>query len=138
MDDLDERIAKFLTVPAFAVAGASNDRNKYGCKVYLCYLQNNLRVFAINPNTSTVFGKPAYAGIGSLPERVESVSIITPPAVTERIVDNAIAHGVTSLWIQPGAESALAIEKAMQAGINVISGGPCILVVLNYRETIIT
>jgi hypothetical protein len=64
----------------------------------------------------------------------ESLSIITPPIVTEQIVDDAIAAGVKHLWMQPGAESEAAIEKAKAAGLTVISGGPCVLVVLGFRE----
>ena len=55
--------------------------------------------------------------------------------LTERIVEEAIAAGVRHLWMQPGAESAAAIERARAAGLNVIAGGPCLLVALGYRES---
>ena len=61
-------------------------------------------------------------------------SIITPPTVTERIVQDAIAAGVKHLWMQPGAESQNAVDRAREAGLNVIAGGPCLLVVLGFRE----
>ena len=65
---------------------------------------------------------------------MDGVSIITPPDITERIVDDAIRLGIGHLWIQPGAASDRAAARAADAGINVISGGPCILVVLGYHE----
>jgi predicted CoA-binding protein len=54
--------------------------------------------------------------------------------VTEKIVAQAVQAGIKHVWMQPGAESARAVEMAEQAGINVIHGGPCLLVVLGYRE----
>ena len=59
---------------------------------------------------------------------------MTPPAVTEKIVEQAHAAGIHHLWMQPGAESDRAIERAEELGLVVIAGGPCILVKLRYRE----
>lgn len=90
MDALGIQIEKFLTAPSFAVFGASDDPHKYGHKVYACYLQHKLKAYPMNPRLQTVLGNPAYADFSALPEKVESISIITPPAVTEKIVDDAI------------------------------------------------
>ena len=62
------------------------------------------------------------------------MSIITPPPVTERVVEEAAAAGVEHLWMQPGAESDAAVARAEELGLSVIAGGPCLLVVLGYRE----
>ena len=70
-----------------------------------------------------------------MPGDIDAVSIITPPAVTEKIVAQALALGIKNIWLQPGAESAAAIAAAEAAGANVIGGGPCVLVTLRYRET---
>ena len=59
-----------------------------------------------------------------------ALSIVTPPAITERVVEEAIAAGVRFLWMQPGAESEAAIARAEQAGVLVIARGPCMLVEL--------
>ncbi|MBX3074613.1 CoA-binding protein [Candidatus Obscuribacterales bacterium] len=133
MDSLDTQIDQFLSAPAFGVAGASDDKHKYGHKVLVCYKQHDRKAYPINPNVETVLGEPAYANVSSLPEKVESLSIITPPPVTDKVVDDAIAAGVKNIWMQPGAESPRAISKAKEAGLNVIYGGACLLVVLGYR-----
>jgi predicted CoA-binding protein len=136
MDALGNQIDKFLAAPSFAVFGASDDPRKYGHKVYACYLQHNRKAYPINPRLQTVLGNPAYADFAALPERVDSISVITPPAVTEKIVDDAIKNGVKNIWMQPGAESEAAIKKAESAGLNVIHGGPCLLVVMGYHEAL--
>jgi len=125
-------IAKFLLAKAFAVVGASTDQHKFGYKCLDCYLRNGLKAYPINPGGLEVLGQKGYKHLADLPERVESVSIITPPVVTEKIVAEAIELGVKNLWMQPGADNPAAVEKAEAAGLNVIYGGPCLLVELGY------
>lgn len=125
-------IQTFLSAPAFAVVGASSDRSKYGNKVLRCYQQHGLDVFPVNPNEKSIEGLPCIASIADLPNHVESISIITPPPITENIVDEAIKKGIKNIWMQPGAESDRAIQKCKNHGVNVIANGPCILVVLGF------
>ncbi len=134
MESLDAKIDTFLAAPTVAVVGASEDPYKYGHKVFVCYQQHGRKAYPVNPNATTVLGNTAYPDLLSLPEKVESVSIITPPAVTKKVVNDAIKAGVKNLWMQPGAESPEAIATAEAAGLNVIHGGACVLVVLGYRE----
>lgn len=134
MTDQD-RITQFLAGDTFAVVGASRNRAKYGNKVLRAYLQANKRVFPVNPSTSTVEGLDCFIDLKSVPEPIHGISIITPPEVTESVVDDAITAGIQYIWMQPGAESQRAIETARRAGIEVIANGPCILVVMGFRET---
>ena len=134
MGELEQRIAAFLEGECFAVAGASRDRDKYGNKVLRAYLQSGRRVYAVNPHEREVEGVRAYATLSELPEPIHGLSIVTQPDVTERIVDDAIDAGIQRLWMQPGAESEDAVLRARAQGLEVISGGPCVLVALRYRE----
>ena len=85
-----ERIQKFLAGKRFAVVGASQDRSKYGNKVLRVYQQNKLDVVPINPHVAEVEGLAAYRDLASVPGEIDGVSIITPPAVTECVVADAI------------------------------------------------
>ena len=51
-------------------------------------------------------------------------------AVTEKVVVEVVAAGIGHIWMQPGAESAVAIDECTTAGLSVIAGGPCLLVEL--------
>lgn len=133
--DLNEQIRRFLDGHAFAVLGASQDRSKYGNKVLRAYQQNDLKVYPINPKAEQVEGLTCYPDLASLPEPVHGVSIITPPRVTEKAVEVIEELGIAHVWMQPGAESDDAVARAQDLGLNVIAGGPCILVTLRYRET---
>lgn len=131
---VQERIADFLAEGPWAVAGASTSRDKYGNKVLRAYLQRGMEVFAINPRAETIEGVASYPDVASLPDNVRGLSIVTPPAITERIVEDAAARGIRHLWMQPGAESDAALARAAELGLSVIAGGPCLLVKLGFRE----
>jgi predicted CoA-binding protein len=131
--NVQERIDDFLAAGPFAVAGASTNREKYGNKVLRCYLQHGLEVYAVNPRAETIEGVPCFPDLRALPAGVRGLSIITPPAITEELVEEAAAVGIRRLWMQPGAESARAIRRAEELGLSVIAGGPCLLVVLGFR-----
>jgi uncharacterized protein len=121
---------QFLSSSAFGVVGASRDRNKYGNRVLRKYLQHGLKAYPVNPHEKEVEGLPSYAKVADLPDEVESLSIVTPPEVTEQIVKEAIQKGIRNLWMQPGAESPVAVQEAESHGLNVIADGSCILVEL--------
>jgi len=131
---IQQTITAFLEAGPFAVVGASIDRSKYGNKVLRCYQQHGKTVYPINARAAEVEGLKAYATLASLPVKVRAISVITPPAITEQVVRDAAAAGVTHIWMQPGAESDEAIRSAEALGMAVIAGGPCLLVVLGYHE----
>lgn len=127
-------INAFLASPAFGVVGASSNRSKYGNKVLRVYLQHHKKVYPINPIETIIEGVTCLESVKELPKEVMSISIITPPSITEKIVKEAVDHGIKNIWMQPGAESDLAIEFCEKNGVNVIAGGPCILVELGFEE----
>jgi predicted CoA-binding protein len=133
-DTIQQAAEAFLAAGPFAVVGASVDRSKYGNKVLRCYQQHGKEVYPINARAAEVEGLKAYPSLASLPVRARAISVITPPAITEQVVRDAAAAGVTHVWMQPGAESDAAIREAKALGMSVIAGGPCLLVVLGYRE----
>jgi predicted CoA-binding protein len=134
MGSSEDAIARFLASPAFGVVGASPRRHKYGNKVLRCYQQNGRRAIPVNPREPVIEGADSVASTLDLPDDVKSISVITPPAVTERVVQQAVSKGIENVWMQPGAESDASVEACRRAGINVIADGSCVLVVLGYRD----
>lgn len=131
---MQDPIDQFLSAEAFGVAGASTNRAKYGNKVLRVYLQNNRSAIPINPRAEEIEGVACVASVTELPEEVKSLSVITPPKITEQVVEAAIVKGIENIWMQPGAESPAAVARCHEAGINVIADGSCVLVVLGYHE----
>lgn len=130
---IQEQIQQFLASPAFGVAGASTNREKYGNRVLRCYMQNGRKAVPVNPTETEIEGVACVASIADLPPDVESLSMITPPAVTAKLVPLAIEMGIKNIWMQPGAEEPGAVALCEAKGINVIADGSCLLVVLGYH-----
>lgn len=132
-DDTKMQIDTFLAGAPHAVVGASGNREKYGNKALRSYLQAQRAVVAINPRAGVIEGCATFASLSDVPETLYGISVITPPKITELVIAEAIELGIRNIWLQPGAESKAALRIAERAGgINLIAGGPCILVVLGF------
>lgn len=131
---IDKEIEQFLNANRFAVAGASADPSKYGHKVLKALAKHGKDVVGLHPVVAEVDGIPVYPSLADVPVPIQSLSIVTPPAVTAKVVNDAIEHGVETIWMQPGAENEQAIQAARQHGITIIAGGPCVLVSLALKK----
>lgn len=127
---MNEAIAAFFSARRFAVAGASARQHKYGNIVFRALLQSGRETYPLNPVTREIEGHPAYRTIADLPQVPESLSIVTPPEVTRKVVQDAIEAGVKCIWMQPGAEDPEASRMAREAGLQVVDDGSCVLVLL--------
>lgn len=125
---IDEKISRFLESEAFAVVGASTNRSKFGNKIFRCYQHKGYRVIPVHPLEKLIEGVECVARVTDLPTEVISLSLVTPPAITEKIVQDAAAKGIRNIWMQPGAESPAAVAFCETQGINVIADGSCVLV----------
>ncbi|CAO3571351.1 unnamed protein product [Mortierella alpina] len=114
----------------FAVVGASNNRAKFGNKVLRWYIDHGYTAVPVNPRENTIESLSCVRNLSSLPGNPAEyhVSIITPPAVTRSVLEEAHANGIQRVWLQPGAESPEALAFAQDAGIKILAGGPCVLV----------
>ena len=131
---IQEQIQQFLSAAVFGVVGASSNRQKFGNRVLRCYLLNGKQAIPVNPNEAEIEGVACVKSVEELSPEVKSISMITPPAVTEQLVPRAIAHGIENIWMQPGAESPAAVALCHEKGINVIADGSCLLVVLGFHD----
>lgn len=129
---MNKAIELFLQSEAFGVIGTSRNRDKFGNKILRCYIQNNRQVYPIHPLETEIEGIACLKSISELPDNVSSLSIVTPPSLTEKLIDEAHTKGIKNIWMQPGAENQRAIQKCHDYGINVIAGGECLLVVLGF------
>ncbi len=111
----------------FAVVGVSLDPNKYGHKVFFDLFNAGYRVFAVHPEGGEVNGQPRYKNLASLPEKPDVVSVVVPPPVTEEIVKECKRLGIDRVWMQPGAESAAAIQYCRANNINVLAN-VCVMI----------
>ncbi len=127
-------IEHILEQKSFAVCGVSRDRDKYGYLVYRSLRTAGYTVYAVNPNADTIDSDPCYPSLDNLPEAIDCVVMVTPPQITEEILQVAGRLMIPLVWMQPGSESEAAYNLALSKGMQVVSGGPCIMVAVKARR----
>lgn len=133
-ESLQSRISKFLNGHPHAVIGASADRAKFGNKVLRAYMQAGREVVPVHPRETEIEGLSVYATLEALPHTVHGISVVTPPAITKKVVQSAIELGIKNVWMQPGTFSDDSVALALASGLTVIAGEACILVVLGFSD----
>ncbi|KAI8982059.1 NAD-P-binding protein [Mycotypha africana] len=121
----------FFESSCFAVVGASTSRDKYGNKVLRWYQSFDVDVTPIHPKEKIIEGLETRSSISDLPRpRVTSISVITSPKITLKVLEEAKKCGIPFIWLQPGAEDEKVKEYIQQHFTEsmVIYGGPCVLV----------
>jgi predicted CoA-binding protein len=113
-------ILDFVDRRLWAIVGASQDRSKYGNRIFRNLRDAGYTVYAVNPNVDEVEGAKAYPTLADLPESPDVVDVVVPPQVTEKVVQQVHELGLNRVWMQPGAESQAAIEYCQEHGIQVI------------------
>lgn len=122
------RIADWVERRTWAVVGASDNRAKYGNRIYRVLRERGYTVYPVNPALATVEGDPTYRDVASLPAGVEVLDIVIPPRRVPPVLDQAKAAGITRVWLQPGAESPEVLAHAASLGLEIVAGGPCAMV----------
>lgn len=120
--ELEERITDFVNRRVWAVVGASQERHKFGYRVFNSMLQSGYVVYPVNPRGGELDGTTVYPALADLPQVPEVVDTVVPPRVTEEIVRQMHSLGLTRVWMQPGSESKEAMEYCLDHGIEVVHG----------------
>ena len=128
MQDTQSLIEKYVNEPVWAVVGASNNKAKYGNRIYLKLRETGYTVYPVNRRERLIEGDTAYSSLTDLPEPPTVINMVVPPSEAPAVVEQAKAAGAQAIWFQPGAESDAAARWAQDHGLDVIEA--CILVQL--------
>ncbi|MHC1739598.1 MAG: CoA-binding protein [Anaerolineaceae bacterium] len=121
-----QTIKAFLANKSIAVVGVSHNKDKFGNYIYSELKKAGYKVYAVNPGLDMVGGDRCYAGLGALPEKPDGVIMVVQPPATLPVLEDMAKLGIMSAWLQQGAESTEAEEKAKALGIQLVSG-ECIM-----------
>lgn len=113
-------IQDFVNRRVWAVVGASQDRSKFGYKVFDTLRRAGYTVYPVNPKGGELDGVKVYPSLADLPETPEVVDLVVPPAVTEQVVQEMHRLGLERVWMQPGSESQAAIRYCKENGLQVV------------------
>ncbi len=119
----DRELAELLaSTRTIALIGASDrpDRPSYGV---MKFLQNHgYRVFPVNPQITGehVHGEYVWRELSQIGEPIDMVDIFRRPQAAGEAVDDAIAAGAKSVWLQMGVINEEAAALAEAAGLKVV------------------
>src|SRR5688572_18148656 len=118
-EDLYDLLAGTRTI---ALVGASDrpDRPSHGVMAYL--QSRGYRVLPVNPHITGehVHGEYVWRELGQIGEPIDMVDIFRRPAAAGEAVDEAIAVGAKSVWLQIGVINEDAAARAEAAGLAVV------------------
>ena len=116
-----------------AVVGASPKPGRDSGTISTFLATKGYTVIPVNPAYEEVLGMKCYPALTSIGSPVDIVDIFRNPDEVLPIIDEAIATGAKTVWMQLGVVNADAAKKAEQAGIQVIMDR-CIAV--EYRRLV--
>lgn len=105
-------VSDFLAQRRFAVVGATDQPQRWGCKIFRYLRERGHEVIPIHPRLESVDGVRVQRSLDGVDQGyssrppVDVVNLVVNPRVGIEIVRQAAALGVRRFWAQPGAESA--------------------------------
>ena len=100
-----------------AVIGASRRRHKFGNKALRAYRYRGFTVVPIHPTATEIEGEKAYPDVQAYPGVIDEATVYLPPAVGITVMDGVAAKGITTVWLNPGADDPEVVERAKALGL---------------------
>lgn len=129
MDARDSREARpssrgaiegFLAHKRLAIVGVSHKGTGFGNMARKELAARGFQLALVHPTVAAIDGQPCVRSLAAVAGDVDGVLLVTPPAQTERLVREAEAAGIRSVWMQQGAESEEAIRFCEEHGMDVV------------------
>ena len=117
-DGLDDaKIREILSRRDIAAVGASRDLAKASGFVPEFLQKNGYNIIPVNPFADNVLGKKCFKSLVEVTEKIDVVEVFRPSAEAARVVEDAAATGVKTVWLQEGIYSPEAAEWARALGL---------------------
>ena len=109
----------------YAVIGVSENKEKFGYKIYQKLKEKKYQVYGISPIYQSVDNDKLYPNLESIPAPIDVVVFVVSPKHVQYYVDEMRNIGIGYAWMQPGTYNDETIEYIESHGIKVIKD--CIL-----------
>lgn len=112
-----------MAQPTIAVIGASPNRSKFGNKCVRAYSARGYTVFPVHPTAKEVEGLRAYPSIVDVPvEYLDRISVYLPARVGLTALDGIAKKPAREVWLNPGADDPVVVDRARALGIPIVLG----------------
>jgi len=114
-------IKKVLTgSKTVAIVGISAKPEQDSNRVGRYLLDHGYEVIPVNPTASEILGRKSYANLRELPVAPDVVDVFRRADAVPEIVEDAIAIGAKTVWMQLGLVHRQAARRAREAGLMVV------------------
>lgn len=119
--DAKARLKILRAAKSVAIVGASPNpaRSSYFVGTYLQQSSDYL-VYFVNPNADSILGQKAYPDLASLPEVPDIVVVFRRGSDIPSVIDDVVAVGAPTIWVQLGIWNQDAAEYGEAAGLTVV------------------
>lgn len=116
-----DTIDDFLAQRSLALVGVSRDgKTGFGNAVRKELGEKGYTLHVVHPEADRIADAPCAHSLAEVAAQVGGVVLVTPPAQTAKLVEEAAACGVRRVWLQQGAESDEAIAACERLGLAVV------------------
>ena len=116
-----ERLNILRNTKSIAIVGASDkpSRASYFVATYLLS-SSPYKVYFVNPVAKEILGQPVYKSLADLPEVPELVDVFRKHDDLPTVLEETLAVGAKTIWLQLGSWHEEVAAKAEAAGLNVV------------------
>jgi predicted CoA-binding protein len=116
-----ERKAVLDRTRTVAVVGASDNPARASFFVATYLLSTTpYEVWFVNPRVPEILGRPVYPSLADLPGRPDLVDVFRRPADLPGVLDETLAVGADTFWLQLGLWDDDVAREAEDAGLTVV------------------
>ena len=112
--------ALLKSVKTIAVVGFSTKPARPSHNIARQLQRFGYRIIPVRPGMSQALGEKAYPNLSAVPDTIELVNVFRSPREVPPLVDECLRLGLKSIWMQEGAASEEAAEKAIAGGMTVV------------------
>jgi uncharacterized protein len=117
----DQQIESLLrTTKTIAVVGASPKPWRDSGSIAQFLAARGYKVYPVNPAYQEVLGMKCYPDIKSIGSKIDMVDIFRRPEEVLPIIEESIAVGAKSVWMQLGVINEEAAKRAEDGGLSVV------------------
>ena len=117
---VEERCALLKRVKTIAVVGLSPNPTRPSYGVSQAMQGFGYTIVPVHPLAREVLGAKAYPRLGDIPVTIDLVNVFRRAVFIDGVVDDCLALGLKSLWIQEGIVNEPAAMRAVKGGIMVV------------------
>lgn len=127
-----ELIEKMLEKRNWVVVGASENKSKFGYKIFKALKENGYNVYPVNPGYDKIDGEKCYHSVKEIPEVVDCVNVVVPPKIGLNLIDEVSELKIENIWFQPGTFNDEVIDKAKEKKLKHVYNN-CVLIELKSK-----